>query len=161
MLKAVREATGQRFPEDGSLPSKRLRLSRRLGVGMIRSAVNVSRASYVDGICLCVPSFTESVDDSGQRWEGLLDHMNELYGRGSFDEGSETIRFAALIAGQSRLGRHLAECFTHMKHETLGDMIHAEIPEDSPFKLGPDGAGLVDGKFVLRPHQDSRRIESK
>ena len=87
--------------------------------------------------------------------------MDELYGRGSFDAGSETTRFAALIAGQSRLGRHLTECFTHMKHETLGDMIHAEIPEDSPFKLGPDGAGLVDGKFVLRPHQDSRRIESK
>ena len=42
---------------------------------MIRSAWDVSRAAYVGGICLCVPSFTRSVDKEGEVSEGILDHM--------------------------------------------------------------------------------------
>ena len=49
MLAAVRRATGQPFPSNGSLPYKRLRLPRKFGGGMIRSTWDVSRAAYVEG----------------------------------------------------------------------------------------------------------------
>ena len=101
---------------------------------MIRSAVDVSRAAYVGGICLCVPAFTTSTDSDGKRWEGLLDQIEVLYGRGSFDAGFEETRFTTLVAGHSRLGRELSDNFQYMRREVHDNMTCAEMPEDSLFK---------------------------
>ena len=107
MLTAPRLTTGQKFPIDGSLSFKRLRLPRRLGGGMIRSAWDVSRTAYVGGICQCLPSFTRSVDKDGEVFDGILDHMSDQYGTGSFDAGGKEIHFVALLQGDSMLDREL------------------------------------------------------
>ena len=104
MLQDIRVTTGQRFPTDGSLPYKRLRLPRRLGCDMIRSAWNVARAAHVGGIYMCVPLFIRSVDEEGMVSVGILDHMPDQYGRGSFNVGS---RFHTLLASDSELGKEL------------------------------------------------------
>ena len=117
---------------------------------MIRSARDLASAAYVGGICLCVPSFTRSVDESGTVSEGFLDHMADLYGRGSFDAGSEETRFAALLQGNSSLGSDLKKHFLKMQREVHGGTQYADMPNDSPFKLGPQGAGVVRGKVVRR-----------
>ena len=90
MMRAVRYTTNQAFTV-GSLPYKRLRSPSRLGGGMIRSAYDVAKAAYVGGICLCVPSFTTSVNvnEEGVVTSGILDHMPDQYGVGSFDVGQE------------------------------------------------------------------------
>ena len=151
VLSAVRRCTGQKFVSDGSLPYKRLRLPRRLGGGMIRSAWDVSRAAYVGGICLCVPSFTRSVDVDGEVSKGILDHMSHLYGRGSFDAGGEATRFVTLLQGDSMLGRELRTHFMHMRREVHGNVLRADMDDESPFKTGPEGAGVVRGEVLLRP----------
>ena len=150
MLSAVRVATGQKFAKDGSLPFKRLRLPRRLGGGMIRSARDLAPAAFVGGICLCVPCFTRSTDAEGTVSEGFLDHMSNLYGVGSFDAGREETRFAALLAGGSPLGGDLRKHFGNMKSEVHGSVDLECVPLWSPFKLGAQGAGVVRGEVVRR-----------
>ena len=149
MLKAARTATGQDFPEQ-SLSLRRLRLPRRLGGGMVRSAKDLARAAYVGGICQCVPSFTKSIDSDGVESEGFLDHLSHLYGKGSFDAGAETTRFKALLEGGSILGEDLRKHFVHMCREAHGDIDRADMEDTSPFKLGPEGAGIVKGKVVCK-----------
>ena len=118
---------------------------------MIRSAWDVSRAAYVGGICLCVPSFTRSVDVDGEVSKGILDHMSHLYGRGSFDAGGEATRFVTLLQGDSMLGRELRTHFMHMRREVHGNVLRADMDDESPFKTGPEGAGVVRGEVLLRP----------
>ena len=116
MLQAVRVATGQQFPTDGSLPYKRLRLPKRLRRGMIRSAWDVARVAYVGVICMCVPSFTRSVDAEGTVSVGILDHISDRYGEGSFDVGSENLIFdVLLLEGDSMLGKELRSHFLSMR----------------------------------------------
>ena len=57
---------------------------------MIWSARDLEPATYVGGICLCVPSFTRSVDEGGVEPEGFLEHMDNQYGRGSLDTGRQS-----------------------------------------------------------------------
>ena len=90
------------------------------------------------GICLCVPSFTRS----------------DLYGTGSFDAGSESTRFATLLQGDSILGKELLAHFTHMRREVHGNTPCDEMEDDSPFKMGPEGAGVVRGEALLRPQKE-------
>ena len=116
---------------------------------MIRSVWGVSRTAYVGGICLCVPSFTRSVDKEDEVSEGILDHMTDLYGTGSFDVGSESTRFATLLQGESILGKELLTHFTHMRREVHGNTPCDEMEDDSPFKMGPEGTGVVRGKALL------------
>ena len=117
---------------------------------MIRSALDLSRAAHVGGICLCVPSFTTSRDVDGEVSEGFLDHMEDTHGVGSFDAGSEETRFEALLEGDSPLGAHLRTHFRTMRCEVHGATSFADMPSDSPFKLGPEGAGVIRGKVVRR-----------
>ena len=117
MIKTARVATGQTFPMDGSLATKRLRWPRRLCGGRIRKAVDVAPAAYLGGICLCVPSFTASVDRHGDSTPGCLDHVPEEYGVGSFDHGNEENRFAVLLASGNTLGNDLQHYFDLLKEE--------------------------------------------
>ena len=153
MLKAVRTATAQHFPSE-SLSFMRLRLPRRLGGGMIRSATDLASAAYVGGICQCVPSFTKSVDVDGVVSEGFLDHLSHLYGSGSFDAGNERTRFKALLEGNSILGADLRKHFMSMSRETHGDTDRADMDDESPFKLGPEGAGFINGKVARKPQHE-------
>ena len=149
MLKAVRTATGQDFAAN-SLSLTRLRLPRRLGGGMIRSAKHLSSAAYVGGICQCVPSFVKSTDEDDTVSEGLLDHLSHLYGEASFDSGAESTRFKSLLEGGSTLGRDLRKHFMRMCHEVHGHADRSNMDETSPFKLGPEGAGVIKGKVVQK-----------
>ena len=153
IMRAVRIATGQKFARN-TLAYKRLRWPRRLMGGMIRSAVDVSTAAYVGGICLCVPSFTTSVDREGNKWDGILDHMQHVFGQGSFDHGSETKRFQAMLDNGNALSKQLSKLFMKMRAEVHGEEDLEHLPMDSPFKNGPAGAGVVSGKVSPRPQHE-------
>ena len=153
IMRAVRVSTGQQFP-GGSLAYKRLRWPRRLCGGMIRSAVDVSKAAYLGGICQCVPSFTSSVDAEGIRHEGILDHMEDTYGRGVFDAGNEFKRFQTMLDSGCTLGTQLRHYFTLMRTEVHGSEPDDSLPGDSPFSHGPAGAGVVLDEVLLRPQKE-------
>ena len=153
MLRAVQIATNQEF-KGGSLARKRLRFPRRLRGGMIRSMVDVAKAAYVGGICQCVPSFTAAKNEEGVVTPGILDHMHQLYGQGSFDAGSEDSRFEVLLQGGSALGKDLRKYFNKMKVEVYGSTPCDELPADSPFAMGPEGAGCIHGIVQRRPQHE-------
>ena len=153
MLRAVQISTNQEFKGE-TLSRKRLRFPRRLCGGMIRSPWDVARAAYVGGICQCVPSFTAAKNADGVVVPGILDHMRDLYGEGSFDVGSEESRFEALMRGNSRLGKDLRKHFQKMKVEVHGSVPHDELPADSPFAMGPGGAGVIKNEVVRRPQHE-------
>ena len=89
ILQVARIATGQPFANGNELGTIRLRWPRRLLGGMLRSAADVAPAAYLVGICLCVPSFTAWTDATGNSFPGLLDHMQDVFGKGSFDVGKD------------------------------------------------------------------------
>jgi hypothetical protein len=94
------------------------------------------------------------VDRDGEESKGILDHMADLYGRGSFDVGRESTRFATLLQGDSILGRELRTHFMHMCREVHGDTPNVDMDDDSPFKTGPEGAGVLKGVTALRPQHE-------
>ena len=87
---------------------------------MLRSASDVAPAAFLGGICLCVPSFTEWTDSSGTSFPGLLDHMQDRFGKGSFDVGKEKTMFHTLIASGCALGNDLKMLFDQLQHEVHG-----------------------------------------
>ena len=128
---------------------------------MIRSATDLSRAAYVGGICQCVPCFTKSTNTDGTVSEGFLDHLANLYGHNLFSAGSESTRFQSLLEGDSVLGKDLRKHFIHMQREVHGECEYHELPDDSPFKLGPQGAGIIKGRLVSRPqHAFTQAVEN-
>ena len=153
ILEAARVATGAPLKRD-TLPLKRLRWPRRLWGGALRSAADVHAAAYLGGICLCVPSFTTSVDRCGQTSPGVLDHIADIFGEGSFDDGKEESRFQSLLDSGSQLGVDLQNIFDQLKLEVHGTSCAQELPEDSPFALGPAGVGVVKGHVLRRPQHD-------
>ena len=155
VLEAARVATGQAFLHEEELGTMRLRWPRRLLGGTLRRASDVAPAAYIGGICLCVPSFTTSVDVKGVTHPGLLDHMGELFGVGSFDAGKEESRFASFISAGTKLGTDLQTLFDKLQLEVHGpDLDRENLPDDSVFKLGPEGMGVVAGTVLKRPQHE-------
>ena len=90
------------------LSMARMRLPLRLNGGMMRSSMDVASQSYLVGILLEVPSFTDRVDSSGTRVPDILSHLPpNLYGIGSFDHGRERTRFTPMLVDPTPLGCHL------------------------------------------------------
>ena len=110
---------------------------------MVRSAVNVSVVSYVGGLCLCVPSFTTSVDKCRVKSVGILDQMDTVFGKGVFDFGKETDRFQSLLDSGCELGKNVRRFFMKMTCKVYGDEGWDTLTTDSPFTDGPAGAGVV------------------
>ena len=154
MIKAVRTATGQALPRDGSIAIKRLRWPRRLCGGRIRRAVDVAPAAYLGGICLCVPSFTTSVDNYGDSTPGCLDHMPGDYGVGSFDHGNEDSRFSVLLVSGSALGNDLQRYFNDLKVEVHAQTRYEDMDDDSVFKPQAKGAGWRQGQLLAKPQHE-------
>ena len=150
ILTSARTATGMPLKKE-TLAFKRLRWSRRLYGGMLRSAVDVHAAAYLGGICQCVPSFTTSVNSLGRTSPGVLDHMDTVYGVGSFDAGNEETRFQCVLDSGTRLGDDLQELFDQLKQESHGSEPLDQLPMDSPFKLGAPGVGVILGNVEKRP----------
>ena len=121
---------------------------------MLRSTLDVHNAAYLGDICLCVPSFTAWTDEEGRQWEGMLDHMDDVFGQGSFDHGLQESRFGALLRSNTMLGDDLQRVFSHLKDEVHRDMADDDIPDDSPFKLGAAGVGIIRGEIKRRPQHE-------
>ena len=100
-------------------------------------------------ICHCVPCFTKSTNTDGTVSEGFLDRLAHVYGHNLFSAGSESTRFQSLLEGDSVLGKDIHKYFIHMQREVHGDCEYHELPEDGPFKLGPQGAGIIKGAADL------------
>ena len=120
----------------------------------MRSAVDVSKAAFVGGICLCVPSFTASVDKHGVRTPGILDHLAQTFGPGSFDAGKEESRFQHMLDSGCALGKRLHDLFMEMKREVHDDEQWEDLPKTSPFRHGPQGAGVVEGRVHPKPQHE-------
>ena len=153
ILESARVATGAALEKD-TLSLKRIRWPRRLWGGALRSAADVHAAAYLGGICLCVPSFTASVDRWGDTSPGVLDHMSDVYGEGSFDVGKEESRFQSLLDSGTRLGEELRAIFHQLSREVHGVTHEDELPGDSPFALGPAGVGVIEGRVLSRPQHE-------
>ena len=72
----------------------------------------------------------------------MLDHMDDIFGQGSFDHGLQETRFNTLLQSNTTLGNDLQRAFSSLKDEVHGDMSDDDIPDDSPFKLGAAGVGV-------------------
>ena len=121
---------------------------------MLRHTQDVTPATYLGGICLCVPSFTASTDEEGTRHPGLLDHMAGRYGAGAFDVGGEETRFASLLNSGCTLGNSLRQLFDQLQDEVYGPIDRANLPSTSVFRHGPQVAGVVDGEIEERPQHE-------
>ena len=154
ILEAARIATGAPLKQ-GTLPLKRPRWPRRLGgVHSARRRTCTQRHAYLGGICLCVPSFTTRVDGFGETSPGVLDHMTNIFGEGSFDDDKEESRFQPLLDSGTQLGEDLQNIFDQLKLEVHGGSHEEELSADSPFALGPAGVGTIKGHVLRRPQHD-------
>ena len=114
-------------------------------------------AAFVGGICLCVPSFVDSVDKEGEVTVGILPHMTDDFGAGSFDAGNEATRFQALLQSESELGKDLRDLFVKMKQEVHARARYQDLDDTSVFKTQVHGTGLVQGKLMEKPQREFTR----
>ena len=82
----------------------------------------------------------------------MLDHLAEIFGEGSFDEGEQETRFQSLLESGTQLGEDLQNIFDQLKMEVHGTTDQEDLPADSPFALGPAGVGVVKLKSYASPN---------
>lgn len=80
-----------------------------------------------------VSSFTSvtRVDRWGQTSPGVLDHMVEVFGEDSFDDGKEESRFQPVLDSGTQLGDDLQNIFDQLKLKLHGEAPEQELPEDT------------------------------
>jgi hypothetical protein len=152
ILEAVGVATAQEWRTGvigsptsmGEVAKARLRMPKRMGGGVIRSAMSTADAAYVGGICLAMPAMTTRTMDQGKVVLGLLRHDEDKIGKGMFDAvGDHTGRFSTLIEGGTTVGVELGQAYRRLQRQVLGEEgVVEDLQETSFFVMGAEGAGV-------------------
>jgi hypothetical protein len=132
----------------GSLAAARVRQPLSKGGGAIRKLVDVAAPAFLGAACQCVPSFDDTPTADGQVELGLLRHLPEFYGAGSFVTGNTANRFTAVLGNGSRLAAELASAWRRV---TQGVSAAWRLDPDNADKMlaGPiDALGTVGGRLI-------------
>eukprot|EP00973_Karenia_brevis_P017792 2444091-Karenia_brevis.AAC.1 len=65
--------------------------------GGVRCSADVAPAAFLGALCRTVPRMLDRVGPRGQSLMGFMPQLENLLGRGSFDDGLEGTRFEMLL----------------------------------------------------------------
>jgi hypothetical protein len=129
---------------DGSLAAARAAQPMRSGGGAMRKLVDLVAPAFLGAVCQCVPSFDDQPTADGQVNHGLLRHMPQFFGPGSFAPGNEANRFSTLLANGSRLAAEIRAAWNSLSRE---------VP--TSWRLNPD----YGEKMLLTPIEALGSVE--
>ena len=141
-------ATGIDFHTEAPLVHLRLRMPRKLNGGGLRSMADVAPAAYVGGLLVSLPSMIDSTTKDGFQ-PGILSHITDLFGMGSFDQGNEGHRLEKFISNRDiiQTSADFTRSWIRLRHRTYGeDVTEDEIPIGSLFKVSINAAGSIGDK---------------
>ena len=144
IMKVARTATGIDIPKQDVIVQQRFPLPTRLNGGRLRRSKDVAPAAYISNILNTLPSMMNH-KDRGVDIPGILPHMADVFGEDSFQTGNEKTRLKVFLQHLDEVPsvKHFLHHWKQLRSEIYGhDATQDDIPSNSPFKPGVNGADM-------------------
>jgi hypothetical protein len=141
-------ATGQSVMTD-PFALRRLRLPARLKGGAIRERQDLAPAAFMGACCAVLPTMIKRMV-GGVELPGFAPSLEGILGAGSFDQGNEKHRFAALAGSGSRLGAAFVSSWGALRAEAVAATLTLQRDLEGPLAASVEAAGTLDGEVIRK-----------